>query len=181
MPLDPKRLRAWHARQALAAKRRARQESSQTVAKAPLWAQPSHAKVARILMWEGALTSTRELSRLTGAERKFLPRLAAVAASELLKEERQGFQQLLEEVRDGRTKGVLKPHFFAFRRMYDETPQHMWTYHLRAMGEQDGHPSIAKIMAANLGFTMVLGVVQSEGDEEIHIVYGPGVSRCEYG
>jgi len=67
------------------------------------------------------------------------------------------WDELLSAIEIAKEHGWVKPLSFAFVRMYDETPQVM--YSLGDQGQKQGGTTIAKVMASNLGFSMTLEVL----------------------
>jgi hypothetical protein len=130
------------------------------------WESEAKEHAAHALLWQPTLASMRALARMLHVDRRFLSRLAVIAASRLLGEQSSAFAALLSDVRRGVGNGRLRPRMFAWSRMYDETPARAWTHVIKDSGAKEGHAAVAKVMASLLSFSMVLEVAhdgQSSG------------------
>ena len=134
-----------------------------------LFADPAHAVAVHGMLHSGMLASREVRAKKWKVKPKWLGSMTDVLAKILLDVEWSCWDDLLSTIETAKEQGLVKPLSFAFVRMYDETPQLMGTYGLSEQGEKEGGITTAKVMAANLGFSMTLEIVirlASSGKEE---------------
>ena len=121
-----------------------------------LFADPAHAVAVHGMLHSGMLASREVRAKKWKVKPKWLGSMTDVLAKILLDVEWSCWGDLLSTIETAKEQGLVKPLSFAFVRMYDETPQLMGTYGLSEKGEKEGGITTAKVMAANLGFSMTL-------------------------
>ena len=120
------------------------------------FADPAHTAAVHGTLHSATLASREVRAQKWKVKPKWLGAMTDVLAKILLDTEWSCWCDLLATIETAKEQGWVKPLSFAFVRMYDETPQQMGTYCLGEQGQKLGGITTAKVMAANLGFSMTL-------------------------
>ncbi len=145
-PVETKRARAAHARQVKAelATARRRSDSRQAV-----WQSAAQGNSAH-----DALCGLGERNR-GSVPRDWHQRMVTISANMGLAMEHESLQNLLEGLKVLKEEHLMEPCFFAWARMYDETPSIFRTHSVQPSGELIADTATAKVMACLSKFVLV--------------------------